>query len=79
MCLLHVYKDISMRTGLSARGKIDRESDKCDSYPEGLVGVRGSVVAWGRGCYRIQDWLFINFITVFQRLVLLLTVFTTRP
>ena len=32
-----------MRTGLSARGKIDRELDKGDSYTQGLVKVCGCV------------------------------------
>ena len=40
------YKDISMRTGFSARGKIDRESDKGDSCTEGLVRVCGGVMTW---------------------------------
>ena len=39
MCPLPEYKSISMPSGLSARGKIDRESDEGDSYTQGLVRV----------------------------------------
>ena len=35
------YKDMSTHTGFSSRGKIDMESDKGDSYAQGLVGVYG--------------------------------------
>ena len=35
-----------MRTEISARGKIDRESDKGDSHTEGLVRVCGGVRMW---------------------------------
>ena len=34
---------MTMHTGLNARGKIDRESDKGDSYAQGLVSVYGAV------------------------------------
>ena len=35
-----------MRTELSAREKIDRESDKGDSHTEGLVRVCGGLRMW---------------------------------
>ena len=43
ICPLSEYKDISMRTELSARGNTDRESDKGDSYAHGLVRMCGGV------------------------------------
>ena len=46
MCPLPEYKDISMRTELSPRKKIDRESDKGDSHTVGLVRVCGGVRMW---------------------------------
>ena len=42
MIPLPEHKDISIRTGLSVRRKIDRESDKDDSNTHGLVSVYGS-------------------------------------
>ena len=41
MCPLSKYQDMSMYMGLNAKGKIDRESDKGNSYAQGLVGVYG--------------------------------------
>ena len=41
MCPLSENKDISIRTGLSARGKIDRRSGNGDSYTQGLVCTCG--------------------------------------
>ena len=46
MCSLSVYKGMSMRTGLRARGKIDRESDKDDSYTQRLLRVCSVVRMW---------------------------------
>ena len=46
MCSLSEYQGLSMRTGLSARGKIERGSDKGDSYIQWLVRVCGGVRVW---------------------------------
>ena len=48
MCSLPKYKDISMRTGLSARRKIDRESDKDVWWREDVVAPQISVVKSAR-------------------------------
>ena len=53
LCPLPFYKDISMRTELSASEKIDRESDESDLHTVGLVRVYGGVKLW-----LLQDILF---------------------
>ena len=46
VCPLLEYKDISMHTELSARKKINRESDKGDSHTVGSVSLCGGVRIW---------------------------------
>ena len=47
MCSWPEYKGISMRTGLSTKGKIDRESDKGNSTHKGSQECGGGSVRMG--------------------------------